>query len=125
VLINRLGERGLLIGGAGSFAIGMLMVGGNWWPLQTLWCALAGLGFFMMHNTLQVHATQMAPDSRGTGIAAFAVGLFSGQSTGVAVGSVLVALIGFESLLLGSSLLLLVLAGTMAWLLSRHSRAAA
>ena len=105
-------------------SIGMLMVGGNWWPLQTLWCALAGLGFFMMHNTLQVHATQMAPDSRGTGIAAFAVGLFSGQSTGVAVGSVLVALIGFESLLLGSSLLLLVLAGTMAWLLSRHSRAA-
>jgi predicted MFS family arabinose efflux permease len=122
VLIKQLGERGLLIGGSSSFAVGMLLIGGSWWPAQSLYCALAGLGFFMMHNTLQVHATQMAPNARGTGIAAFAVGLFSGQSTGVAVGSVLVGAIGFESVLLGSSVLLMALAGTMSMLLTARNR---
>jgi YNFM family putative membrane transporter len=121
-LIRLLGEQRLLIGGAGLFAAGMLLVGGEWWPMQTFFCALSGMGFFMLHNTLQVHATQMAPTARGTGIAAFAVGLFSGQSTGVALGSVLVGVIGFESVLIGSSALLVLLAVVMATLLTRRNR---
>jgi len=42
-----------------------------------------GVGLYMLHNTLQVHATQMAPESRGAAVALFAFCLFSGQSTGV------------------------------------------
>jgi MFS transporter, YNFM family, putative membrane transport protein len=37
----------------------------------------------MLHNTLQTHATQMAPQARGTAVALFAVALFFGQSAGV------------------------------------------
>ena len=37
----------------------------------------------MMHNTLQVQATQMAPAARGTAVTLFASSLFWGQSTGV------------------------------------------
>jgi hypothetical protein len=37
----------------------------------------------MLHNTLQVQATQMAPASRGTAVTLFACSLFFGQSTGV------------------------------------------
>ena len=48
-------------------------------------CFLAGIGFYMLHNTLQVQATQMAPHARGTAVTLFACLLFLGQSTGVLV----------------------------------------
>ena len=36
-------------------------------------CLVAqGMGLYMMHNTLQVNATQMAPDARGAAVALFA-----------------------------------------------------
>jgi predicted MFS family arabinose efflux permease len=41
------------------------------------------LGFYMLHNTLQVQATQMAPAARGTAVTLFASSLFFGQSIGV------------------------------------------
>ncbi len=44
-----------------------------------------GLGFYMLHNTLQMNATQMAPETRGTAVALFASSFFLGQSTGVAL----------------------------------------
>ena len=48
-----------------------------------LGCLATGFGFYMLHNTLQVQATQMAPASRGTAVTLFACLLFFGQSTGV------------------------------------------
>jgi predicted MFS family arabinose efflux permease len=48
-----------------------------------LGCFAAGFGFYMLHNTLQVQATQMAPASRGTAVTLFACLLFFGQSSGV------------------------------------------
>ena len=44
----------------------------------------------MMHNTLQLHATQMAPESRGAALALFAFCLFTGQSAGVGLSSLVV-----------------------------------
>ena len=43
-------------------------------------CFVAGLGFYMLHNTLQVNATQMAPAHRGSSLALFAAILFIGQA---------------------------------------------
>ena len=43
----------------------------------------AGTGLYMLHNTLQVHATQMAPEARGAAVSLFALSLFTGQSAGV------------------------------------------
>lgn len=53
----------------------------------------------MMHNTLQINATQMAPERRGTAVAAFASSFFLGQSVGVAVGGIVFVLIGSDHLL--------------------------
>jgi predicted MFS family arabinose efflux permease len=53
-------------------------------------CALAGLGLYMIHNTLQTQATQMAPTQRGTAVALFACSLFLGQSVGMGLASWLV-----------------------------------
>ena len=45
---------------------------------------MIGLGFYMLHNTLQTNATQMAPDSRATGVCLFSAALYIGQPVGVA-----------------------------------------
>lgn len=79
-----LGERGLAVVGATLVAVGLLSLA--WAPAvggAMLGCFLAGIGFYMLHNTLQVQATQMAPQARGTAVTLFACLLFLGQSTGV------------------------------------------
>lgn len=83
-IVPRLGERGLVLGGGAFLALGFLglaLVPAAGWALP---CMVAlGAGFYMMHNTLQVHATQMAPEARGAALALFACSLFTGQSAGV------------------------------------------
>jgi MFS transporter, YNFM family, putative membrane transport protein len=77
---------------------GGLMAGAAWvlfaWAPAIAWtlplCVLAGLGFYMIHNTLQTQATQMAPTQRGTGVSLFACSLFLGQSLGMSAASWLV-----------------------------------
>ena len=41
-----------------------------------------GLGFYMLHNTLQTNATQMTPEARGTAVAMFSSALYLGQTAG-------------------------------------------
>jgi predicted MFS family arabinose efflux permease len=80
------GERGLVRTGAASIVLGMVLLA---WAQQPVWgmlaCLATGFGFYMLHNTLQVQATQMAPASRGTAVTLFASGLFFGQSSGVVI----------------------------------------
>src|SRR5690606_12111622 len=52
------------------------------WPLQFIGFALVGLGFFMVHNVLQVQATELAPKARGSAIALHAFFFFLGQAAG-------------------------------------------
>ena len=79
-----LGERGLVRAGAALVATGLLLLawGSGVW-MGMLACLMTGLGFYMLHNTLQVQATQMAPAARGTAVTLFACSLFFGQSSGV------------------------------------------
>lgn len=79
-----LGERGLVRTGAALVVVGLLVLawGSGVW-LGMLACLMTGLGFYMLHNTLQVQATQMAPAARGSAVTLFACSLFFGQSTGV------------------------------------------
>ena len=81
-----LGERGLALAGGALIAAGLLLLA---WAPVVAWavvgCFLAGLGFYMLHNTLQVQATQMVPQARGTAVTLFACLLFLGQSTGVLI----------------------------------------
>lgn len=79
-----LGERGLVRTGASLVVVGLLVLawGSGVW-LGMLACLMTGLGFYMLHNTLQVQATQMAPAARGSAVTLFACSLFFGQSTGV------------------------------------------
>ncbi len=82
--VRKLGERGLaltgglLLGGA----MGLLAAAADW-RLALPACFFAGVGFYMLHSTLQVQATQMAPAQRGTAVSLFSGMLFFGQAIGV------------------------------------------
>ena len=90
-LVARLGERGLARAGG---IVTMLAFGLLWlaitWHLSFVACFAIGFGFYMLHNTLQTNATQMAPAARGTAVAMFASFFFIGQSAGVALASLVV-----------------------------------
>lgn len=85
-LVPRLGQRGLLATGSVLVAIGYALLAATpWLWLAPVAVALTGLGFYMLHNTLQTSATQMAPHARGLAVSLFAFFLFVGQSAGVAL----------------------------------------
>jgi predicted MFS family arabinose efflux permease len=77
----------------------------------------------MLHNTLQTHATQMAPANRGTAVSLFASCFFLGQSTGVSIASAMADTIGTPAIFAASALLLIVLATAFALALRRRPAA--
>ncbi len=85
-LLARLGEKGFArLGGTLMFICMVVLPLLPWWQAAIPVIVVAGFGFYMFHNTLQTHATEMAPQMRGTAIAVFAFCLFMGQASGVAV----------------------------------------
>ena len=111
-LLGRLGETGLARGGAILLAIGVTIVALGPVGVPTAMFAVpglfvAGLGFYMLHNTLQINATQMAPNARGTAVALFASCFFLGQSVGVAVGGYAVERFATTPVMLAGALALL------------------
>ena len=84
--MKRLGQTGIAKGGGVVLGAAFLTLAVQpvWYfaPLATL---ALGLGFYMLHNTLQTEATQMVPQARGTGVTLFASMYFLGQTLGVAL----------------------------------------
>src|SRR5690606_15033311 len=83
-MLPRLGETGLVLWGGVLVAISFAAIAVAPLPgMVILATILAGFSYYMIHNTLQTHATQMAPDARGLAVATFASCLFLGQAVGV------------------------------------------
>lgn len=124
-LIRRLGEPGLVLWGGSALVLGFgLLVAANTVALAILATLSLGIGFYMLHNTFQVNATQMAPEARGAALAIFAFSLFCGQAAGVWVGSKIVDHYGARPIFVGCAVGLAVL--TWAFrrtLLARRARA--
>jgi predicted MFS family arabinose efflux permease len=110
-LVRRLGETGLAQWGGIFVAVSLTVIGMApvwWWAIPG--CFMAGLGFYMLHNTLQINATQMAPERRGAAVSAFASCFFLGQSVGVGIAGRLVARIGTANIMLIGAIGVLVVA---------------
>jgi predicted MFS family arabinose efflux permease len=122
-LIGALRERGLVLaaGVALFVAYAILAFAPVAWPAVPA-SLLLGLGFYMMHNTLQTNATQMAPEARGLGMSMFATCFFTGQSIGVAAAAVAVDRVGANPVFLAGAVALLALA---LWFRARLARPAA
>jgi len=79
-LLRRLGVRRMcLLGSAAAAACyAALAVAPLWW-LNAVAMLGAGLAFYMLHNSMQTEATELAPSARGSAVALFACGFFVGQ----------------------------------------------
>ena len=123
LLVKQLGEVGLASSGGAVLCLAFLLVSlATWWPLALLAMFLAGLGFYMLHNTLQTNATQMAPERRGAAVALFALSLFIGQAVGVAIGSLWVERIGTAPIIVAGALGLLVIGVVFGRLRAAHAK---
>ena len=68
---------------AGGGVLGMALAGQTW---AFVGCGvLLGTGFFMIHNTIQVRVSEVAPQARGSAIAMHSFSFFCGQSAGAAL----------------------------------------
>jgi predicted MFS family arabinose efflux permease len=85
-VVRRFGERRMVLWGGVVMGLGFLA----WYASPVAWVAApvalaVGFGTYLFHNTLQTNATQMAPATRGTGMALFAFSFFNGQAIGVSL----------------------------------------
>lgn len=84
-LVHRFGESGLIrLGGWLICTCYLSIAVFQNWLLFIAFNILMGLGFYMLHSTLQTKATELAPEARGTAVSLFVFSLFLGQGIGVA-----------------------------------------
>lgn len=95
-LVNKLGESGLV--GTGGWLMCACYLSIAVFQNSILFIPLSilmGLGFYMMHNTFQTQATELAPQARGTAVSLFAFNLFIGQGIGAAAFGRVVDTLGY------------------------------
>jgi len=111
LFVTRLGQAGLAVTGGFVLAAAYLQLAlGSLWWLAPIATTAIGLGFYMLHNTLQTNATQMTPQARGTAVGLFSSALYVGQTAGVAIGAVVIDRIGAPPLFLATAVALPALA---------------
>ena len=100
-MLKRIGQRGCVtVGGLAGGALFIAIALTPYWPVVMV-CTI-GLGFslYMVHNTLQTKATEMAPNARATGLALFSMAWAGGQAVGAAAMGVAVAAFGYTPMLI-------------------------
>ncbi|OYX70408.1 MAG: MFS transporter [Rhizobiales bacterium 32-66-11] len=111
VLVRRLGLSGMA--GLGATVAGVCLIAIALVPALGLMLALFGVlgfGFYMIHNTLQIMATELVPAARGSAVALYATFFFSGQALGALLAAQLIGLIGPVELFAGAGVGLIALA---------------
>lgn len=104
-LVRVLGERRMVAGGATLLGLGyvVLIAVPTWWLCIPVLLA-AGFGFYLFHNTMQMQATELSQDARGTAVALWVFMLFLGQGAGVIVFGYLVDALGYGPSFIGAGL---------------------
>jgi predicted MFS family arabinose efflux permease len=113
-LLGMVGQRRVMTAGAIFAALALSAVALDLrWPLAFLAFAVLGLGFYLLHGSIQVFMTELAPEARGASASLHSSSFFLGQAIGpifyglgfawigedatLIVAAVAVALIGFAS----------------------------
>jgi predicted MFS family arabinose efflux permease len=82
-LVARVSQRRLMLTGASGAAIAFVLISLNMvWYAQAAVFVLLGLGFYMLHNCIQVHATDLSQTARGAAMSMHSSSFFSGQAIG-------------------------------------------
>jgi YNFM family putative membrane transporter len=113
-LLLALGQRGLVVwGGAICFGAYAIIVLSPIWALAIPCTVALGFSFFMLHNTVQTKATEMAPHVRGAAVSVFASTWSLGQAAGVAAMGIAVSLLDYPPAIIGFGLGFLALGAWM------------
>jgi predicted MFS family arabinose efflux permease len=120
-LVTHWGERRMVWRGGWMLAAGFAI----WLISPVAWTAapaalVVGFGTYLYPNTLQTHATQLAPTARGTAVGLFAFCLFFGQAIGVMWAGAAFDRFGTHAMLVPPMLLLPVATGLFAAALRRR-----
>ena len=85
VLLRLFGQKAVMMGGGFCMAFGIAALAfAPPWPVQCAVVAVMGLGFYMLHASIQVFVTELAPATRSSAIAFHTFSIFVGQSIGTA-----------------------------------------
>ena len=107
LLLNALGERRLMLGGglimAAFFLILTLRLP---WPLEFLNFLMLGFGFYWLHGCIQVYASELAPQARGSAMALHSMAFFLGQAAGPVVYGAGFATVGKMPLMIGAAVMI-------------------
>ncbi len=124
-LVKRLGQTGLATAGGLFLGVALMILALDpWWQPAPAAVVALGLGFYMLHNTLQTNATQMSPQARSTAVAIFSAALYLGQTAGVAAASLVIDRWTAVPIFIVSGMALPLLAWWFARKLARHQASA-
>ncbi len=100
-MLDLLGEKGLMVGGGlimGAFLL--ILTLRLPWQLEFANFAMMGFGFYWLHGSIQVYATELAPQARGSAMAMHSMAFFLGQAAGPVVYGIGFAYVGKTPLLI-------------------------
>jgi len=83
VLIRFLRRRHMMgLGGVvGGSGLACLALGADW-PIEALFMAVVGFGFFLLHNPVQTEVSELAPTARASAYSLHAFTFYLGQAAG-------------------------------------------
>ncbi len=83
VAVMRMTERTLMLAGAAVAAAAFILIAFNLaWYTEAAVFVLFGLGFYMLHNCIQVHVTELSQTARGAAMSMHSSAFFTGQAIG-------------------------------------------
>ncbi|MFC0409919.1 MFS transporter [Roseomonas elaeocarpi] len=86
LLVRGIGQENMMRLGGACAAAGLILVAiAPALAVVVLATLVLGLGYFMLHNSIQVRVTEVAPLARGSAVALHAFSFFMGQSLGPAL----------------------------------------
>ena len=121
-LLMLLGREGVFRTGGVMACTAMLGIAfSTGWISEAASFALLGFGFFMIHNSLQLQATELAPTARASSVAMFAFCFFLGQAFGPILYHAAFDALGMDVPIVIGGLILLTLAFSVAYRLQRKT----
>jgi predicted MFS family arabinose efflux permease len=83
-LFIRFMQRRYMMGLGGTIAgLGLACISlGTDWPLEALFMAIVGFGFFLLHNPVQTEVSELAPSARSSAYSLHAFTFYVGQAAG-------------------------------------------
>lgn len=116
LLLRAIGQLNIMRLGGLSAAFAMALTAfAQSWEMTAFAFFFLGLGFYMMHNSLQTQATELAPDARGSAVALHACFFFIGIALGPPILALGLRFLGTVPSLLIAATVCSLIGVTTAW----------